>query len=99
MTSKPLHPGADVARLCDRHNLSVTEAAARVGINRTGFSELVNGRRGVSPEMAVRLSKVFGDRTAEDWMMQQTRYELAQVSAHRLKLKRLRWLNAAAEPC
>jgi antitoxin HigA-1 len=48
----------------------------------------VNEKRGISPEMAVRLSKVFGG-SAESWLIQQARYDLAHVHAGRLKLKRL----------
>jgi len=48
----------------------------------------VNEKRGISPEMAVRLSKVFGG-SAESWLVQQAQYDLAQVPAGRLKLKRL----------
>jgi addiction module HigA family antidote len=52
------------------------------------LSELVNGKRGISPEMAVRLSKVFGG-SAESWLTQQAHYDLARVHAERIKLKRL----------
>jgi antitoxin HigA-1 len=55
--------------------------------NRT-LSELVNEKRGISPEMAVRLSKVFGG-SAESWLVQQAQYDLAHVRTGRLKLKRL----------
>jgi addiction module HigA family antidote len=48
----------------------------------------VNGKRGISPEMAVRLSKVFGG-SAEGWLTQQAQYDLAQVRADRIKLRRL----------
>jgi antitoxin HigA-1 len=48
----------------------------------------VNEKRGISPEMAVRLSKVFGG-SAESWLTQQALYELAQVRADRIKLRRL----------
>ena len=68
--------------------LSVTEAAAALGVTRTTLSELVNERRGISPEMAVRLSKVFGG-SAESWLVQQAQYDLAQVPANRIKLKKL----------
>jgi addiction module HigA family antidote len=47
---------------------------------------LVNGKRGISPEMAVRLSKVSsGD--AETWLVQQAQYDLAYVRKDRIKLK------------
>ena len=68
--------------------LSITDAAAALGVTRTTLSELVNGKRGISPEMAVRLSKVFGG-SAESWLVQQAQYDLALVRTERLKLKRL----------
>lgn len=68
--------------------LTITEAAAALGVTRTTLSELVNCKRGISPEMAVRLSKVFGG-SAESWLVQQAQYDLSHVPAHRFKLKRL----------
>ena len=53
------------------------------------LSELVNGKRGISPEMAVRLSKVFGG-AEQGWLVQQAQYDLAQVARERIKLKRLK---------
>jgi addiction module HigA family antidote len=58
------------------------------GVTRTTLSELVNGKRGISPEMAIRLSQVFGG-SAESWITQQAQYELAQIPAGRIQLKRL----------
>jgi hypothetical protein len=60
----------------------------RLGVTRTTLSELVNEKRGISPEMAVRLSRVFGG-SAQSWLIQQAQYDLAHVHADRLKLKRL----------
>ena len=85
----PPHPGAVVLRQCvEPLGLSITDAAIALGVTRTTLSELVNGKRGISPEMAVRLSKVFG-ASAESWLMQQAQYDLAHVKGDRLKLKRL----------
>ena len=85
----PPHPGGVVLRQCiEPLGLSITEAASALGVTRTTVSELVNGRRGISPEMAVRISKVFGG-SAESWLTQQAYYDLAQVPADRLKLRRL----------
>jgi addiction module HigA family antidote len=85
----PPHPGGFVMRQCiEPLGLSITEAAAALGVTRTTLSELVNARRGISPEMAVRLSHVFGG-SAESWLVQQAQYDLAQVPARRIKLKRL----------
>lgn len=86
----PPHPGGLVLRQCvESLGLSITAAAAALGVTRTTLSELVNGKRGISPEMAVRLSKVFGG-SAESWLVQQAQYDLAHVPAGRIKLKRLR---------
>jgi addiction module HigA family antidote len=85
----PPHPGGLVLRQCiEPLGLSITAAAAALGVTRTTLSELVNGKRGISPEMAVRLSKVFGG-SAESWLVQQAQYDLARLPAIRMKLKRL----------
>jgi len=68
--------------------LSNTDAPGALGVTRATLAELVNGKRGISPEMAVRLSKVFGG-SAESWLVQQAQYDLVNVHAERLKLKRL----------
>ena len=85
----PPHPGLVVLQECiEPSGLTITDAAAALGVTRNTLSELVNGKRGISAEMAVRLSKVFGG-TEEGWLVQQAQYDLAQVRRDRLKLKRL----------
>jgi addiction module HigA family antidote len=85
----PPHPGSVVFDECiEPLGLNITQAAAALGVTRVTLSELVNGRRGISPEMAVRLSKAFGG-SAESWLIQQAHYDLAQVNADRIKVKRL----------
>jgi addiction module HigA family antidote len=72
----PPHPGEIIRELCvEPLNLSVTEAAKALGVTRKTLSTLLNGRSGVSPEMALRLSRVFG-RTAEGWLRLQLQYDL-----------------------
>ena len=90
MTMKnPPHPGLVVLHECiEPLGLTITDAAAALGVTRNTLSELVNGKRGISPEMAVRLSKVFGG-TEQGWIVQQAQYDLAHVRRRRLKLKRL----------
>ena len=68
--------------------LTITDAAEALGVTRNTLSELVNEKGGVSPEMAVRLSKVFGG-TEDCWLVQQAQYDLAQVRRDRIKVKRL----------
>ena len=85
----PPHPGAVLLRQCIVPlNLTIRDAAEAPGVTRNTPSELVNEKRGVSPEMAVRLSKVFGG-TEEGWLVQQAQYDLARVRRDRIKLKRL----------
>ena len=90
MTMKnPPHPGAVILQECiEPSGLTITDAAAALGVTRNTLSELVNGKRGISPEMAVRLEKVFGG-TAQGWLVQQAQYDLAHVHRDRIKLKRL----------
>jgi addiction module HigA family antidote len=85
----PPHPGGVVLRQCiEPLGLSITDAAVALGVTRNTLSELVNGKRGVSPEMAVRLEKAFGG-SAESWLVQQAQYDLAHVQRDRIKVKRL----------
>ena len=72
----PPHPGEIIRELCvEPLNISVTEAARALGVTRKTFSTLLNGRSGISPEMALRLSKVFG-RTPDGWLRLQIQYDL-----------------------
>ncbi|MEO7146106.1 MAG: HigA family addiction module antitoxin [Bryobacteraceae bacterium] len=85
----PPHPGTLVLHDCiEPLGLTITDSAAALGVSRFTLSELVNGKRGISPEMAVRLSKAFGG-SAESWLIQQAQYDLAQLRVGRIKVKRL----------
>ena len=85
----PPHPGRFVLSECiEPLGLTITQAAEALDVTRTTLSELVNGRRGISPEMAIRLSQVFGG-SAQSWITQQAHYDLAQIPADRIRLKRL----------
>ena len=87
----PLHPGEVIKKLClEPLGLTVTEAAKALGVSRKTLSSILNGRTGISPEMAIRLSIAF-NTTAESWLNQQVQYDLWQAEQHRaqLKVKRL----------
>ena len=76
---KPPHPGLSIKIDClEPLGLSVTETAKLLGVSRAAFSRLVNGRAGISPDMAIRLEKV-GWSTANCWLAMQTAYDLAQA--------------------
>lgn len=75
----PPHPGLSVRHDClEPLDLSVTEAAQKFGVSRKRLSNIVNCRSRISPEMAIRLDKVFGGG-AETWYRIQASYDLAQA--------------------
>jgi addiction module HigA family antidote len=87
----PPHPGEILKSLClEPLGLSVTDAAEALGVSRKTLSSILNGRAGISPEMAVRLSIAF-DTTAESWLNQQTQFALwhAEQSRKQLRVTRL----------
>ena len=83
MTMKdPPHPGYSVRFDClEPLGLSVTKGAEILGVTRQALNNLVNGKAGISPEMAIRLDKAFGG-TAEAWLALQTAFDLAQARKH-----------------
>ena len=73
---KPTHPGKvlleDVIRPLD---MTITEAAVALGVSRKTLSEIVNGRCGLSPEIAVRIGKAT-NTSPESWLAMQTKLDL-----------------------
>jgi antitoxin HigA-1 len=87
----PPHPGEILKQLClEPLGLTVTAAAKALGISRKSLSAIVNGRSGISPEMAIRLSLAF-DTTPESWLNQQVIYDLWKAEQNRgnLNVRRL----------
>jgi len=87
----PPHPGRHVLLDClEPLGLSTTRGAEILGVTRLTLGNLVNGKNGISPEMAIRLSKAFGGG-AEVWLGMQTDYDLAQAmeKAGGIKVKRV----------
>ncbi len=87
----PPHPGEIIRELCiNPLGLSVTEAAEGLGVSRKTLSAILNGRSGVSPEMALRLSMAF-NTSPESWLNQQSQYDLwvARKESKRIKVKKL----------
>lgn len=83
----PPHPGKVILEECiEPLGLSIGDAAKGLGVNRTSLSRLINGHIGISPTMAIRLSKAFGG-SAESWMRQQMNYDLAQIQKEAGKIK------------
>ena len=87
----PPHPGEVLRELClEPLGLTVTSAAEALGVSRKTLSAILNERAGISPEMAIRLSKAFGT-SAESWLNQQVQYDLwlAEQNAKNIKVKEL----------
>jgi len=83
----PPHPGEVLRELClVPLGLSVTRAAEALGVSRKTLSALLNGRTGISPEMAIRLSIAF-DTSAESWLNQQAQYDLWQARQKQREIK------------
>lgn len=79
MMKDPPHPGGTIKEDCiEAEGLTVTEAARLLGVTRPTLSRVINGRGGVSAEMAIRFEKI-GWSNAEFWMRLQTNYDLAQA--------------------
>jgi len=90
----PPHPGEILRELClSPLGVTVTQAALALGVSRKTLSAILNGRAGISPEMAIRLSLAF-DTTPESWLNQQVQYDLWHANRNRKKL-RVRRLAAA----
>lgn len=82
----PPHPGEVLKELCiEPLGLTVTEAAQALDVSRKTLSAILNGKSGISPEMAVRLSIAF-NTSSESWLTQQTQYDLWQAEQHRKDL-------------
>jgi addiction module HigA family antidote len=83
----PVHPGSIVRHDClEALGLSVTEGAKVLGVTRQALNNIVNGKSGISPEMAIRLTKAFGS-TPETWLGIQIAYDLAAARKHENKIK------------
>ena len=73
----PPHPGALIQRTYIEPFAEITgnKIADKLNVARSTFNRLLNGKAGISPEMAIRLSKVLGG-SAESWLTLQESYDL-----------------------
>lgn len=86
----PPHPGEVIKSLClEPLGVTVTQAAEALGVSRKTLSAILNGRAGITPEMAVRLSIAF-DTSSESWLNQQTQYDLWHAEQRRKQLRVVR---------
>lgn len=97
MRRRPTHPGYVVRSELDELDMTVTEAAERPGVSRPTLSALVNEKQSVTPSMALRLGRFFGNGT-ELWMNMQTRYHRWEIEHDRTALRTADRVQPAVEP-
>lgn len=98
MMHNPPHPGEFIKETCLKPlGLTITQAAKDLGVSRKALSELLSGKTGISPEMALRLAKAF-NTTPESWLTQQMHYDLWKTKLKLQKLKvRALWKESSSE--
>ncbi len=84
----PPHPGQLVKHELDELGIPVAEAATALGVTRQTLYNVISGKSGISPEMAVRLAKGIGS-TADGWLRMQLTFDLAQLSQNDIKVRKL----------
>jgi antitoxin HigA-1 len=86
----PAHPGRLLKDDIEELGLSVAEAAKGLGVTRQQLHNVIGGRSGITPEMALRLEKGIGSN-ADHWLRLQAAYDLAQLRmrADAVEVKRL----------
>ena len=83
----PPHPGRSIRTVClEPLGLSVTDGAEVLGVTRQTLNNVINGKSGISPEMAIRISKAFGS-TPETWLRMQVAYDLASARKDESKIR------------
>ena len=83
----PVHPGRIVRHDClEPLGLTVTAGAKILGVTRQTLNNIINARSGISPVMAIRLTKAFGS-TPETWLRMQIAYDLAAARKNESKIK------------
>ena len=82
----PPHPGELIGDNLEQLGISITKAATGLGITRQQLHNLIAGRSGITPEMAVKLEQALGS-TADAWLKMQANYDLAKIRPHAASLK------------
>jgi antitoxin HigA-1 len=94
----PPHPGRIIREeILQPLGLSVTSGAKILGVSRQALNNLVNGRAGISPQMAVRLGKAFG-ASSQTWLRMQSNYDLAKALRSRGKIRVRRYSRSKVAP-
>jgi addiction module HigA family antidote len=87
MMHNPAHPGKILANYMQGR--TVTQVAAHLGVTRVALSRVLNGKAGISAEMAIRIGSAFGT-DPDFWLRLQNQRDLWEASRKRIKVKPLR---------
>ena len=91
----PPHPGEFIRSIyLEPFNLSARALAEKLAVSPSTLNRIITGKSGISPEMALRLSKALG-RSAESWLVMQDNYDLWQAKQH-IKLDEVQQVKFAA---
>jgi antitoxin HigA-1 len=91
----PPHPGEMIGDSLAEVGVSIAAAAQGLGVSRQQLHNLIAGRSGITPEMAIRLEKALGS-TADAWLRMQANYDLAQIRKSGTAIKVARLVPAGA---
>ncbi len=96
VSRRPMHPGEMLREdFLPDYALTVTGLAEAIGVSRQSVNELLRGRRAVSPEMALRLSRLFGN-SPEFWLNVQRAVDLWEAAQHvKAEVARIKPLRVA----
>jgi addiction module HigA family antidote len=82
----PPYPGETLREdILPALGLSVTEAAAELGVSRVALSRVLNGKAGISLDLAMRLEEWIGGATAETWLKMQLSHDLWRASQEKMR--------------
>jgi addiction module HigA family antidote len=81
----PPHPGRMIKDALPEIPMTVTEFATHIGVSRVTLSRVINCRAGITPEMSIRLSEAFGQKSPDIWFKMQNDYDFWQASQVRRK--------------
>jgi addiction module HigA family antidote len=87
----PPHPGRIIKSALPAIPMTISEFAAHIGVSRVTLSRVINGHAGISPEMSIRLSQAFGQKSPDLWFKLQNDYDFWKAS--RVRRKKVRPLK------
>jgi addiction module HigA family antidote len=93
----PPHPGLIIADALEGMGITITDAAAALHISRVTLSKVINGKSGVSADLAIRLSKWMTGPAPDTWLAMQADYDLWQLTHVKKKAYNIRRAKAPRE--